>query len=300
MLSILIPEFNWDCYLLVHKLWSQAIHLKINFEIIVADDLSNNYDILLKNRKINDLKYCSFIELEQSLGRASIRNWLADKSKYSTLLFLDCDARVESDNFIKIYLQNASLASVVCGGVIHPNELPSKGMELRYKYEKKADKKRTAYYRNKKKYSNFTTFSFLIDRKIFMSIKFDEKIKHYGYEDVIFGATLQEREVSIIHIDNPLIHLGIESNALFLEKTRESLISLLGSHDKIRDKSTLLLKYTSLKRAGFRPIILLFWRVFKKPINSNLNSSRPLLLLFSIYKLCYLSQIDKIKSTTKK
>lgn len=298
MLSILISELNWSCYDLVHSLWSQASRLQVNFEIIVADDHSDNSETIIENRNINNIAHCSFIELKETLGRASIRNWLADKSIYPFLLFLDCDAMVQSESFIKDYLDSVSLANVVCGGVRHPDELPSKGVELRYKYEKKADKRRDAKYRNKNKYSRFTTFSFMIERNVFMSVRFDEKIKNYGYEDVIFGATLEKKGVSIVHINNPLIHLGIESNTIYLRKIEESIVSLVQSYHKLEGKSTLFSIYLFIKKAGLTPVILLLWKFLKKPIRSNLESSKPMLALFALYKIGYVCQVDKYASAT--
>ena len=102
MLSILIPTYNCDCTRLVKELYSQAEHADVDYEIIVADDASPMVEHKMKNREINALPHCRLIELEENIGRARIRNRLADEARHEWLLFMDADAEVISDDFIEI------------------------------------------------------------------------------------------------------------------------------------------------------------------------------------------------------
>ena len=99
MLSILIPTYNYDCYDLVKELHRQALECNIEFEIIVADDCSTTK--LSKLQLIIELSNCHLIKPQQNLGRAKIRNFLADQSQYNHLLFLDSDSFPANDNFLK-------------------------------------------------------------------------------------------------------------------------------------------------------------------------------------------------------
>ena len=225
-LSILIPVYDWDCSQLIKDLDSQGLELGIPYEIIVADDCSTDKAVLAVNRKnTGSLENCRFFALDQNLGRAAIRNFLADHSKYDKLLFMDCDAAVRDSQFLKRYVEAADEAQVVCGGAIHSDEIPQKGVELRWVYEKNADKERSAEFRSRNPYARFTPFSFLIDREVFMQIRFDESYSGYGYEDVQFGSELEKRGVSILHIDNQLVHLGLEKSEAYLEKTRQAVVN---------------------------------------------------------------------------
>lgn len=47
----------------------------------------------------------------------------------------------------------------------------------------------------------------------------------YGL-DVLFCQNLEKRQVVVKHIDNPVIHLGLEDNRSFIEKTKKGLDSL--------------------------------------------------------------------------
>ena len=130
MLSILIPTYNYDCRRLVSDLHQQAEQAGIEYEIIVADDASPKPIYKEKNREINTLLHCRLIELPENVGRARIRNRLADEAQYEWLLFMDCDAEVISPTFITEYLRHTD-AEVICGGLCHAEALPSPTMSLR-------------------------------------------------------------------------------------------------------------------------------------------------------------------------
>lgn len=293
MLSILIPCFNWDCSKLVADLYRQCILCSSQFEIIVCDDCSSDKDIINSNSKIENLAGCFFIELDKNIGRAAIRNLLAEKSHYDTLLFIDCDAEVRSHDFIEKYIQAGKQSSVVCGGLVHPDMPPALGHELRYKYEKKADKKRSAKFRRISPYSHFSTFSFMIKRDIFFEIGFDEQFVQYGYEDVLFGIRLKEKNITIEHIDNPLTHTGIENNEIFLKKTETAIKTLSDMHGEFNDDTTLLKWYSSADKLHLCGALNLIWMVFNKLMQKNLTGHRPSIFVFSVYKVSLFAHLNR-------
>ena len=288
-LSILIPVFNWDCSQLIKDLHFQGLELGIPYEIIIADDCSTDKVVLEKNRECADgLENCRFIALEHNLGRAAIRNFLADQSKYDKLLFMDCDAAVKDALFVRKYVDAADKAQVVCGGAIHSDEIPQKGVELRWVYEKNADKERSAEFRSRNQYARFTPFSFLIDRDVFMQIRFDESYSGYGYEDVQFGRELEKGNVSILHIDNRLIHLGLEKSEVYLEKTRQAVLNAFAHKNDVGDSSRLLTHYNRVAKLRMRWLFKLIWTLFHGGMERNLLGHNPKLKIFSLYKLCYI------------
>ena len=292
MLSILIPTYNYDCTCLVRDLQSQAECAGIDYEIIVADDASPLQECRERIREINTWPHCRLIELEQNLGRARIRNRLADEARFEWLLFMDSDAEVISDSFIVDYLKHTD-ADVICGGLCHADTLPSPEVSLRYAYEKRADRKRAACYRVKRPYEQFITFCFMVRSSVFHAIRFDDSITEYGHEDTLFGVELERRKANIRHIDNPMRQGGIETNAEFIAKTQAALRNLMLMEDSMQDHSSLLRLYNMLR--GFRiDGCLARWFARKEEwLEACLEKPTPQLYWFFIYKLgyyCYLKQ----------
>ena len=289
-LSILIPVYNWDCTQLIKDLHFQGLELGMPYEIIIADDCSTDKDLQAKSRLVAEThENCRYFALPHNIGRAAIRNYLADRSQYDTLLFLDCDSAVKDKLFLKKYVEAADKASVVCGGLIHPDEIPQEGMELRYLYEKSAAFERSAGFRSQNPYLRFTSFSFLIEKSVFMTIRFDETYVRYGYEDVQFGHELERNGISILHIDNPMAHLGLEGSESYLNKTRQAVSNAFEHKDEIGDSSKLLTNYNRVLKFRMRWVFKMIWAFFQKSMERNLLGPKPKLKVFSLYKLCYIS-----------
>lgn len=289
MLSILIPTYDYDCTRLVCDLQAQAERAAIDYEIIVADDASPTTVSKQQNRIIGTLPHCRLIEMDKNVGRARIRNRLADEARGEWLLFMDCDAEVISATFITDYLAHTD-AEVVCGGLCHAETLPSPEVSLRYSYEKQADKRRAARYRMEEPYERFTPFNFMIRRTVFQAIRFDERITEYGHEDTLFGIALGKQRVQIRHIDNPLRHMGLESNERFLAKTRAALHNLATMEDAMQGHSSLLKAYGLLRRIGMNKSMGRWFARWETKLITHLTGSKPQLHLFTLYKLGYYCQ----------
>lgn len=150
-LSILIPTYNNVCLELVRDLQAQASILSstndLEYEILVADDGSTDKNTIEKNREINELNNCRYIERKENIGRAAIRNFLAKEAKYLWLLFLDSDLKLDNSDFIRNYM--LSKGNVIVGGLkIGGNPITLKD-NLRYKYEKKCEKQHNYKHRQK-------------------------------------------------------------------------------------------------------------------------------------------------------
>ena len=291
MLSVLIPVKNFDCTSLINALHKQGEALGAPFEILIAEDGTDNENLHL-NSVADTLKNCRRIVKKTNIGRAAIRNLLANEAQYPNLIFIDCDAIVEKDDFLGTYLNALKEHNVVSGGLYHANSLPNKNCTLRYKYEKNADKKRDAITRSKAPYDKFTTFNFAIKKELFTSILFDTSITRYGYEDTLFGKELERRNISIQHIENRLLHSGLESNAAFLEKTEQAFNTLAEIKEKIGN-TPLLNIVEKLRRYHLTALFMKYWHCHKKHLRKNLLSQSPSLIKFSIYKLGYYLSLNK-------
>ena len=286
-LSILIPVFNFDCTKLVHSLSEQAKHLDINFEIIVVDDASTDAKLEKRNAEVAKLEHCQYIVLKKNLGRAAVRNFLAEKAKYDHLMFMDCDGQVVYLHFLESYLKVMEQHDVVCGGMMHPMNMGLKANNLRYKYELKSEKLMKADKLNADPKARFISFCFVIKKKVFDDVKFDESFTDYGYEDVLFGMQIKQKGYKIFFIDNPLQNEDIESNPVFVEKTEEALRTLKKHEALFGDNVRLLRTVHRLKKTGTSGIVNVFGKMLRGSIRKNLCGKSPSVGLFNWYKLFY-------------
>lgn len=290
-LSILIPTHNYDCSRLVYDLETK---LSDDDEIIVGNDCSTDKSIVAKLNKIGNSgksRLYTPSENQHPLGRAAIRNALAREAKGEWLLFIDADAEVCNKTFIDDYLSATKIAPVICGGTGNLPECPSPECRLRYDYEVEAEQRLTVERRQRFPYAQLTTFNFLIRRDIFLSIEFDEKIREYGYEDTCFGFELKERGIAIHHIDNKLIHLGIEPSTVYLAKIETALRSLAKLEPEQRRQIRLSAFAMKFERYYLLGLVRCVFRLTKKLLRANLLGKHPNQKLFTFYKLGYYADL---------
>jgi GT2 family glycosyltransferase len=289
MLSICIPIYDYDVSNLVSDLYKQAIRLNQPFEILLIDDASDK-SYQEKNRQIN-LKYVKYVELEKNIGRSAIRNKLANDAQYSYLIFMDCDSGVISDSYIENYARCCETHIIYCGGRVYSKDMPNDNTLLHWKYGT-ARECHTAAIRNKNPNYGFQTNNFLISKLLFETLQFNENLKGYGHEDTFFGIELQEKGITIKHIDNPLIHLGLENASVFLEKAKNAISNLIKIEHLIKEKYPKHAKHSNLMKTKFTleklHLVHLFSIIFK--INSGLMKkhllgNNPSLRIFDLYRL---------------
>ena len=288
-LSILIPTYNDICVSLVedlHRLCSCAPQL--NFEIIVADDGSTMQSTVSVNQQINNISHCRYILRPNNVGRAAIRNFLAQSAQYDKLLFIDSHMSVISDEYITRYLQYADTHPIVCGGYTIPQEIAQQPENLRWKYEMKCLHLQTAEERQNKTYANFHTSNFFISASVMRSHPLDERFRRYGYEDVLYGKHLLLSGIPIFHIDNPLGFCRFESNERFMTKTEEGLQTLYEFREELRDNSRMLQMAQKVTNLHLRPLLKCLYRTFRKPMRKHLTGHHPSLLVFNLYRLGYI------------
>ncbi|MBO5703384.1 MAG: glycosyltransferase family 2 protein [Bacteroidaceae bacterium] len=290
MLSILIPTYNFDCSKLIGDLLQQAEGLSLKYddfqyEIIVVDDASSHRDATHEIAQLaKSHEALQYVCLETNAGRSAVRNLLTDLAHGEWILMLDDDAEVIKDDFLAHYWRCRTKADVLCGDLMNPKEV-LKGHELRFKYEWAAMPQRAVNVRNKAPYDRFTTFNFFAKKSVIKAIGFNTSIKEYGYEDVLLGLELKARGARILHLDNPLLHLGIDANDVFVMKTEASLRSFATLPESYKQQTKLgrtLRKLNQLKLKGLAAALLKPWLPAMK---RNLLSHQPNLFVFKLYKL---------------
>ena len=296
MLSICIPVYNYDVGRLVQDMHHLAGKTGYPFEILLMDDASDE-----KFRKMNqaiNLETVRYIQLPENIGRSRIRNRLAGESKYPYLLFMDCDSAVASPQYIENYTCFFDSPCVCCGGRIYEDKKPSDSTYLRWKYGVERECV-PATERNRNPNAGFQTNNFLIHKSLFEKVKFNEELDGYGHEDTLFGLELLGQGIVIRHIDNPLIHLGLESAPDFLKKTENGVANLHKVELLLQEKypeyanhSRLMQSKLFLQKYHLSGILSIFFKILHRPLKNNLSGKNPSLFIFDLYRLGTLCVAD--------
>ena len=284
-LSILIPCYNCQCVELVKGLVTQCEDIEgLRYEVIVADDGSTDKHLCLLNEELLNLEHVRYITREKNIGRACIRNFLVQQATYEWVLFVDSDLSIIREDYILSYIQLDSTFLVAYGSYEVGNENTT---NLRYLYEKDAAPKHTMEQRKLHPYHHLHTANLMMKRTTALTYPFDERFKRYGFEDVLLGKELQEHNVCIAQINNPLLFDHFETNDSYMEKTEEALQTLYTFRNELSGFSSLLTVSYHLRRWGLHYLILFIFQQKRRKWRTILCGERPNLKLYIIYKLGY-------------
>lgn len=293
MLSILIPTYNYNVLQLILELQKQCLECKIIFEILVFDDGSKLF--VDENQHINSLENCRFEALKKNIGRSAIRNVLAKNAKFNSLLFLDADTIPIHNQFIKNYIvQITEDEKIVYGGIKYQKQKPKKSQVLRWKYGNSRESL-SVEKRNENPYLSLLTLNFLIHKNIFEKVSFNETIPNLRHEDTLFSYNLKQQRIKIIHINNPVYHLGLDDFEVAIKKENESIIGLkyLIDHNLLPTDYVRLSKIAlRIKELKINFAFVFFYKTTRFIFLKNLSSNNPSLFIFDLYRLgnfCYLN-----------
>jgi glycosyltransferase involved in cell wall biosynthesis len=269
-------------------LCNQCCGLQISWEVVVADDGSPANAAAL-NDEVASLKGCRLIKYPENIGRAGIRNFLAQLSHYDTLIYIDA-GMMPSERFIDTYVRHIGKADVVVGSLKVAKEHIDLS-NLRCKNELRAERRSTIETRNASAYTNFHSGNFMIRRQAMLDNPFRSEILTYGYEDTLFGKDLADKHVSILHIDNPLCFVRFESNERFLEKTKEAMLTLYTYREELKGYSGLLDVVERLQRFHMLRITVWISRWIEKIIMRNLLVNHRLMPFYNLYRIMCLARL---------
>jgi glycosyltransferase involved in cell wall biosynthesis len=290
-ISILIPVNDFDIIELVHSMREGMAKIHEFCEILIGDDGSSE-DYRKKYQSVSG-KNIRIVSAEKNIGRAAIRNRLISEAKGDFLLFIDADVMLigTAEAFLSKWLDYMSSARVICGGILYKDSPPGDPDKiLRWKYGRKKEQLK-ATERNKHPHASFSTFNVLIDKSIFSKFRFYEELKQYGHEDTLFSYQLKKAGINVLHVDNGLVHEGLETNKEFLTKTKSSIENLSKLYDNVTDKKTFSSTVTLLRLFWWLKVFHLtrvfagFFIRYREKMERHLDSSKISLSLFKLYKI---------------
>lgn len=292
MVSVVIPVYNYNCVALVKTVHKQLIASAIVFEIICLDDASDGFTS--ENRVVSNLSHTTYNISPTNLGRIAARQQLATMAHYDWLLFLDADVMPKSEQFIQNYLSVLKTeANAFFGGFAYYETPPESHYRLRWSYGK-AKEQVLSVIRNKTPYKVIISANFLIKKSLFLNINSQISSKGYGYDNY-FGAILKTEHVKVLHIDNEVYHLGLDTNADYLKKKEqasETLVKLLNSGKIEQHDNGLLKLFQLLKYLKLHYVFNLFYMCFQRLMKINLLGSRPKVSLLQLYRITYMCHFD--------
>ena len=286
MISVLIPIYNYSVVDLVKELHKQLKDCKIPFEIICLEDGSDD-DFVKQNEVINEFSNTSLIVSESNNGRIKSRQILSEQAKYDWLLFLDSDVLPKHKDFIYEYLKfvNSKNESVF-GGICYNRKKPEKDFILRWKYGISKEEV-NAERRNKNKYKNIVSANMLIKKDLFNSINSKIELEGYGLDNY-FSALMKEMNTIPLHVDNEVIHLGVEKSDVYLKKIETAVLNLLKlyrDYKLINHENNLYAFFVVLKRLRLHFMFSALYACFKSLMKRNLLSEHPSISILQLYKI---------------
>ena len=290
-LSVLIPVFNCDVNELVDSLLAQQTAWPGPVEIILLDDGSEEKFRAL-NRPLAHHVGVRYHELAHNVGRAAIRNQLAAAAQHEWLLLLDNDSLLPDAHFLARYAAAHARAPVVIGGTCYAPFPPSDpSLRLRWCYGR-AREARPAAARQQQPHLQLTINNALVQAEILAQFPLDEQVSGYGHEDTKFGLALAAAGINVLHLDNPVLHNGLEPGPVFLRKSEEAVRNLVqvsrqcgaGTHSRLLG---LALRLRGLGLAAAAQAVL---AALEPRLLRNVLSARPNLRALDLLKLGWLLQ----------
>ena len=274
MLSVCIPVYNYDARPLARSLASQMASLDGEAELVCIDDAS---DDAWRSQGDELGRLGKYVQLEENVGRAHIRNLFLDHTQGDYLLFLDVDSEV-GEGFLNRYLDALQeRPAVVVGGRVYDRRGNDQAHRLRYLYGTQVESK-SVEWRRSHPYQSFMSNNFAVQREVLRQHPFDERIVRYGHEDTLFGYRLEQAGVPITHVDNPVVNGEVEENGVFLSKTVEAVENLADLDGRLDDDALfgrrvrLVASYRRLRRWGLTAPVSWLHSLLRRPLESHFIS----------------------------
>lgn len=288
-LSILIPIFNRDVSELVYALLAQASAWPGPIEIGLLDDDSVE-EWRVVNRGLATLPGVAYQELATNVGRAVIRNQLVASAKHEWILLLDNTSQVPDRQYLARYTAALGQALVVAGGVRYADQAPAEpARRLRWLYGQQREARSLAQ-RRAAPYDQLLVNNLLLKREIMQRFPLDERLRGYGHEDTKLGWQLAAAGVPIHHLDNPIVHAGLETAAAFVQKSEQAVANLarLLREDNTLIESNLIQVAGRLRRIHLAAIAQAVLALSEPLLRRNLLGARPSLRALDALKLLWL------------
>lgn len=175
---------------------------------------------------------------EVNLGRARVRNRLAQLAAGDFILFLDADGMPDHEDFVARYLSrigDPSSSVVLCGGRSNNRTpAPTRTMRLFVHHCRKREWVPAAV-RMTDPAANFLSANFCVARSFFLAHPFDPDFSGWGWEDTEWAFRI-EAVGTIVHVDNTVSHMENFEDAVWVERLAGSVVNYGRLYRRYPDK----------------------------------------------------------------
>jgi hypothetical protein len=241
VLSIASPYFRDD-----PTAWLSALSRDpraSEVEIVLVDDGTGDAGLDSKVRAAIDAwpGSATLVRFHVNQGRASARNRAIQAARGQYILFIDADMLPGDHAFLGRYfdLIEKRASAIIFGGFTAGHANVDHDTLLNYSLASRSDCK-LAHERAVRGAVAVASNNLLVRRDVFAHIPFDDSFKGWGWEDTEWAMRAVFSGYGLTHIDNPAIHVGLDSTNAMLRKYKEAGVNLRRLLDRHPEAGTMM------------------------------------------------------------
>lgn len=222
-LSILIPFYRDDPSVLLQSLDAQQVDPQ-RVEIRIMDDGTGDADLTrtAANAVAAMTLPTTLHTASVNRGRSATRNALQLDATADWVLFLDADMRIDHPDFLTRYLDriDADDCDILFGGFDVEAQATDRDTDLHRVLSHSSDCL-DADHRARNGAQHVASSNLCVRKTVLMEQPFDPDFKGWGWEDSEWAARVSQTH-RLRHIDNPAVHLGLETTETLLSRFASS------------------------------------------------------------------------------
>ena len=278
-LSVLIPFYKDNASTLLQDLDVQITNNPI--EVLFYDDGTGDPVLTVQMRGgIQTAKGAvKLITNAANQGRSAARNGLFEAARADWVLFLDADMRPSGDNFLENYLRLVETDStdIIFGGFEVETHQADPDRDLHRALSEISDCL-TLDERQAGGPQYVASSNLCVRRQVLEIEPFDSGFTGWGWEDSEWAARVSKL-FTLVHVDNPAIHLGLETTATLLNRFATSgpnYLRFTKAHPELAERLPLYNISKSLGRLPgqslMRPVLKFFVKTHVLPMRARLTA----------------------------
>jgi GT2 family glycosyltransferase len=217
-LSVLVPFYRDDAVALLQALDAQISNLPI--DVLFYDDGTGDSELTARMERATQAASgaISLLTNSENAGRSAARNALFQAARAEWVLFLDADMLPAKETFLQSYMSliDAKAGDILFGGFAVEDQSADADRDVHRALSEVSDC--LSLDERQAAGPQFVASSNLCVRKEVLSAEpFDPGFSGWGWEDSEWAARVS-KHFALVHVDNPAIHLGLETTDTLLHR----------------------------------------------------------------------------------